>query len=263
MYYGLKQYVDDYVGRNYPRHRDADIVPSYTALLEHMMMEHGQVWHPGMDMEQTIRGFCQGKRFLEVGCRSGGFLKFLLDHGAEAVAGNTGSHHLDHAKRLLADEIEKGKAVIIRGDAQTIHRQDPLRDFDPHYIVSLNLFDRSRWGRKAPFMKIMNNIAKLSTPDTKIYVAPSIDHESALENSDFERVRRIMTVFHSTTHANKGQKNWRNETYRFRVRGMRPRTDKRRLKQESRAAKKEKRKGQKRGRRGTRIPKSKRRKPKK
>src|SRR3989344_5026135 len=168
------------------------------------------------EISEFLREAVNGKRIMEIGCRSGGFLRILQDHGA-IVAGTTGKKYFDEAKRILGPS-----AVLVEANSDEIGNFAELRKFKPNILFNVNLFSSARWKETGvPWRKLYKNLRSIATPQTTVYLAPCIeDKEVGTSMLDHEKLRKrkgIIAFKPMHEHIDSNPREERFRTYRFRV----------------------------------------------
>jgi len=169
----LLKYIRDYqtsIGLKSPRWEN---LPAYHWLLERILFEESELPLVEKQPSECIKRAVAGKVFLEVGCRSGLFLRFLLDHGAQVVGCTTGKRgvrkYYNNARRILGNDAQLEESFAADADQK-------LAGVNPHYLLSLNLFDNNRWEwTRCPRKKIIRALARIAGPRTIVLIHPTTD----------------------------------------------------------------------------------------
>lgn len=159
---------------------------SYAGLLTHALCDAGLVPRDEAGVDAALDKLVSGRTAGEIGARQGTFLKFLQSHGARLI-GTT-----DDARVALTRHRLGSEAIIVPARAQDAWKVLPP-DVRMDFLFSLNLFEKDRWGKDKSTRKpasLLENVARAAHPATRVYVAPSVDDESALRARDIARVAR-------------------------------------------------------------------------
>ncbi len=199
------QRLDDYLKAYFkksPPQEGNRVMLSYTPLLEHMLARRMEAKgvpasdYEHYDIKGMIEEMSKGGRFLEVGARYGGFLKFLKDHGA-AVAGSTRLDYVEGARKAVGGQDVAGAPLIIGCSAEELVRNEyakAAKRFNADRVYSLNVFDSRRWPDGAPVDKILKGMASAVAKDGEIYIAPSVDSHSVLKPEHLQRLSESVPV---------------------------------------------------------------------
>lgn len=171
LYDKIQEYLVEYAERNGILINSSLglIFRDQTLILEHVLVDSRKSL-PGkildVDIGEKIRSIFSGKKVLELGCRSGLFLRFLRDHGA-VVAGTTSGNHYQKAVGKLGRD-----AVLVKSLAENAGDHEQLRDFKPDFLFSYNLLDSNRESEKrSNLRKLYRSIQKIVGHNCKIYAA--------------------------------------------------------------------------------------------
>ena len=193
-------------------YRDISQTLYYIPLLDHLLQDSGKILGRGKTVEERIKSAVSGKKILEVGCRKGIFLRFLQAHGA-IVAGSTGEEYFDAAREILGKN-----AVVAKAKAQDAGFSKELQNFKPDVILSFNLLDRTRWGkRKVPIGRIYASAYRLASKNTRFYVLPGVEAGSVIPLKEFGKAARITKLAVSTKYADNASKKANYQSARFRI----------------------------------------------
>lgn len=131
------------------------------------------------NIKQAVECSVQGKSFLELGCRSAGFLKLLKQHGAQSVFGVTSADYADAAKAAIG-----GDNIIVNSVSSLTPRQKLIlkaAHFD--CVLNCNLLEADREGVteefKQDFFDVLKKINGLN------YIVGSVNKRSFLTSHDF------------------------------------------------------------------------------
>ncbi len=133
-------------------------------------------------LEVALRTVFMKKKVVEIGCRSGFFLAFLVDHGA-IVSGTSSGNYLIKARRALGENIFDAHAESAW--------KTPLSSEKPDFLISVNLLDKSREHTSAELKGKLRSLYQIAKPRTAVYVLPSTDFGSIISNTVFQRLRRV------------------------------------------------------------------------
>ncbi|MFH1257406.1 MAG: hypothetical protein ABIG96_01425 [Candidatus Micrarchaeota archaeon] len=150
------------------------VVGQYSQILEHMLVHYGLEPEGGMTIAGSIRKLVKNRRIAELGCREGGFLKFLEMHGA-IIAGSTGEHYIERTRKFLGE-----KTPLAIAQMENAGESEVLRQFRPDIIFSYHFFHPNRWKKlplnqqeRYPANVFFRAVSQIATPGTQVFVYPS------------------------------------------------------------------------------------------
>lgn len=162
----VRDYLEGYVWkRGYDPSDVAATVLFGSNLLTHAMMEHNHERREGEGMEDCVKRFLRGKRVFEVGCRWGGLLQFMQDHGA-VVGGSTDPKRAQGVRRRLNLDED-----IIEARAEELGSHPRIEGFDPQIVLSGGLFDKRRSGFDQA--KALKSLGSMHRRGADVYVVPA------------------------------------------------------------------------------------------
>ncbi len=159
------------------------------ALVTHVLIDQGHKGPVG-DVGAAIRHAFGGKSVFEVGCRYGGIIKFLEDHGAR-VGGNTDAERVSRVRGRL----KKG-AVVLQAKAEELSGSRELAEFNPHIVLSGGLFSgmRTTLNTKAA----VGAFTEMLRRGASVYMLPSAFKETLLTKEHWGEFRKAADVSGNT-----------------------------------------------------------------
>ncbi len=184
----------------------------YALLLEHMLVDSGHIPKNEMEVKKSVKDLCKNQRIVEVGCRSGVFLHFLADHGAQ-VFGTTGEKYFEIAQKNMG---RRGK--VFKLGSEEVGTTKELHSIRPTSLISLNLFEAKRWKEtKIPNTAFIRGLYRIATPETKVYVQPATDQKTLLKARHLLRLSRVRDLQIVNRNAQGERRASKHRSYRFRV----------------------------------------------
>ncbi|NUN11913.1 hypothetical protein HUU53_04710 [Candidatus Micrarchaeota archaeon] len=167
----LNTYVGNYFLRQEPELKERFMHPHYAAMLEHMLFRAGIVIENG-NVQSALSELFSGKKVIEIGCRSAGFLKLAREHGAKVI-GTTSDKYFQKAKYNLDEESLRNV------NAEDAYQH--LSGLDPDYVISVNLFDQKRAeSGNLNVTRAMESLIAVAGKNTLFYIYPTFNSSKSV-----------------------------------------------------------------------------------
>lgn len=144
-------------------------------LIESVVMQAGIVCN-NKSTNNILSEVFQNKKIVELGCRSGDFLKYLQLYGADVI-GSTDADRAETVRAYLSREIPAGT----RPEIYSATSENAWREIGycfPDLLFSYNLFAPSRWKNSSKdeiaksFDNLIISITTISSSDTVCHLQP-------------------------------------------------------------------------------------------